>query len=805
MASALLCTRAMPLPLLSSSLLALLIFVASPAAAGLGRWTPVGPEGADTVSSLAIDPLTPTTLYAWADGAGIFKSTDGGATWQSKSRGLEGSPYASHILVDPQNPSILYASHLNSKSIDGGETWFRNAPLVGSLGPSALDPQNPSTVYAVETYYGAFKSTDGGASWQQIALDIGIVASVVVDPHSSATLYAFIEEGGVFKSTDGGATWTAIDDALPARSIAMLAFDPVTPGTIYLAAFPEYDRDFNRLADGGVFKSTDGGTTWTTGVQLNNGGVAKVVVNPQDTAIVYALTYPLGVFQSTDGGTTWSERGPLPEDMRVAGAFLIDPLTPTTLYLATDLGILKSVDAGATWNAINAGLTQIEVTALGVTSDETPTIYVGTARKGLFTSPDRGATWRAVDDFGPVVPYWGISIDAVAVDPLTPSTVYALVDGGNPRGPVRSIDDGASWAIYPFDPFGRSEYCVQTLAVDPLDPGIVYAGRSFGGVCEGGVLRSVDGEPWTPTGAPAIRVTALAVDPIDPGTLYIGGDYRGGFYWSTDGGGSWTESPDLPFATVAAIAVDPLHPGVVHAAVDEGIRTSTDGGRHWGPVSLPYSRVSAILIDPRDSDVVYAGAWSGVYRSVDRGATWARLGDGLVDATVGALALDPENPSELYAGTRGSSAYRIDLGAACTASAECDDGDACTADACEASATDGARRCVQRPLSGLDGVSCGFDVAGAGGPCASERMHARFERVLARGHARLARAAADGSSARTIRALTAAAQMAYRAGDLADAATRRGRIGTTCGATLVDAFQAAASRALRHAHQLRSN
>jgi len=786
----------------SSSVLLFLIVVAAPAAADHVRWTPIGPEGVDVVYSLAIDPRTPSTLYAGTSSAGIFKSTDGGATWQPKSRGLEGYPIVHHLLVDPQNPSTLYTSLANSKSTDGGETWFRNAPLVGSVGPSAIDPKNPSTIYAVETYFGAFKSSDGGASWQQIATDIGIVASVVVDPHGSDVLYAFIEEGGVFKSTDGGTTWSAIDDTLPARSIAMLAFDPVTPGTIYIAAFPEYDRDWNRLADGGIFKSTDGGTTWTSGVQLNAGGVGKLVVDPLDPATLYAVTYPLGLFRSTDGGATWSARGPLHDDIRAVTAFLIDPQTPTTLYLATDVGIFKSVDAGATWNAINAGITQLDVREVGVTSGETPTVYVGTARKGMFTSTDRGTSWSPANDgFGPLVGYWGISIEALAVDPWTPSTALAVVNGGNPSGPFQTTDGGSSWTVYPFDPFGRSMFCVTTIAVDPLDPRVVYAGRSLGGVCEGGVLRSVDGGPWTLTGAPAIRVASLAVDPIAPGTLYIGGDNHGGFYVSTDGGVSWTESTGLHLATVTAIAVDPLHRGVVHAATDEGIRTSTDGGRHWNPPALGLSESPVIVIDPRDSDVLYAGVF-GVWRSADRGATWTALDEGLVHRDVQALALDPENPSELYAGTAGSGAFRIDLGAACRADAECDDGNACTADACEVSATTGVQRCVQRPLRGLDGVSCGFDVSLAAGPCASEKMRARFERLLARGHARLERAAARDVPARTVRALRAASSVADRALGLADIASQRGRISLACRMTLLDAFQEAESRALRHAHRL---
>ncbi len=781
----------------------MLLCLASPAAAELGRWTPIGPEAPGVVLTIAIDPHSPTTLYAGTQESGVFKSTDGGASWQPKSLGLEGFPSIHHLLVDPQNPSTLYTSHRNSKSVDGGETWFQNPPFAGGSGPTAIDPQTPSTVYAAPTYFGAFKSSNGGATWQEIALDLGIVDAIVVDPQSSAVVYAFVQEGGLFKSVDGAATWNAINAGLTSPAIAALAIDAGAPATMYVAALSEYDDDGNRLTVGGVFKTTDGGTTWNpSGTGLENRSVTRLVVHPQETATLYAFTYPLSVFRSTDAGASWSACGALPDVIRTVSTLVVDPVTPATLYLGTDQGVVKSVDAGATWTAANAGFTQLHVTAIDVAASDPPAVYAGTYRDGVFKSTDRGASWSAVNTGLAPAGIFGVQIDALAVDPLTPSRLYALIQASR-YGPFQSTDAGASWAGFPFDPFGGSLYCVATLAVDPLDPGIVYAGMRRGGVCAGGVLRSVDGGPWTPTAAPPIRIAALALDPITPGTLYIGSDDYQGFHKSTDGGASWTTATELAHDAVTAIAVDPLHAGVVHVATEDGIRTSTDGGAQWSPVSLPFYQLPVLLIDPRNSDVLYA-AGAGVQRSIDGGATWVPLYDGLVDLSVETLALDPGNPSELYAGTRGSSAYRIDLGASCTVDAECDDHDPCTVDACEASPSDVAHRCVQRPRTGLDGVTCAFSVRLADGQCAGERTLARYARVLTRGHARLTRATASASSARVARLLTAAADMSRRGTGVAEQALRRGRLGADCGAVVLDVLAAAESRARRHASRLRA-
>ena len=235
---------------------------ATVADAEAGVWKSVGPYGGP-VNAIAIDPSTPTTLYAGMS-AGVFKSIDSGATWAAANTGLTFK--ISALAINPTTPAILYAGAGGGvfKSTDAGGTWAKASAGLNNedVLVLAINPTTPSTLYAGTYARGVFKSTDSGATWTAVNTGItpyyGSIYSTTlgIDPKTPSTLYVGTSVNGVFKSTDAGATWTAANTGITADNGTIfptaLAIDPATPSTIYAATSIH-----------GIFKSTDSGATWS--------------------------------------------------------------------------------------------------------------------------------------------------------------------------------------------------------------------------------------------------------------------------------------------------------------------------------------------------------------------------------------------------------------------------------------------------------------------------------------------------------------------------------------------------------------
>ena len=293
-------------------------------------WISHGLEG-ETIYSLAIDPVMPTTLYAGVYGGGVFKTTDSGWNWYRANTGLS-SVVIMSLAIDPKTPTTLYAGTGNRgvfKSTDGGATWkITNIGLKnGTVEALVIDPTTPTILYAGTSGGGLFKSVDGGSNWSaaNAGMTNAYVSALVIDPTRPTTLYAGTLDG-VFKSIDGGATWSAANTGLTGIHVVALAIDPTTLTTIYAGADDSCC----------VFKSTDGGANWSasdTGLDWST-GVLALAIDPKTPTTLYAGTFNLGVFKSTDGGGDWSM---LRNGMsaNVVNALVIDPKTPTTLYAGT--------------------------------------------------------------------------------------------------------------------------------------------------------------------------------------------------------------------------------------------------------------------------------------------------------------------------------------------------------------------------------------------------------------------------------------------------------------------------------------
>jgi photosystem II stability/assembly factor-like uncharacterized protein len=574
------------------------------------------------ILALAIDPQYPNTLYAGTQFNGVFKSTDWGASWTAINFGLPTDPTAQRLVgvtalvIDPRNTSTVFAwvgGNGVFKSTDGGASWSAASSGLPAqpfgLSFLAIDPQAPSTLYAGKSGIGVFKSTDGGATWNSVNSGLpnnfNGASFLAIDPETPGTVYA-ATGGGVFKTADGGASWSAASSGLPMIApshVAVLAVDPQNPGTIYAGTNDGGTSNGTGHFGDGVFKSTDGGASWSasnSGLTLTS--VNALVIAPQNSSTLYAaLAGATGeVFKSTDGGASWStvSSGLM---LTSVAALAVDPQNPGTLYAGGDGGVFKTTDAGASWSAANSGLPTVGIAAdgsdlvagvnlLAIDPQDTSTLYAGTV--GLFKSTDGGASWSAANSGLPIGPGEPYALGVLAVDPQNPSTLYAGTNANFPHhasgGVFESTDGGASWveADYGLPPFPSGFYVgARSLAIDLRNPDTVYAGLNFLGI-------------------------------------------YGGVFKSTDGRASWTEA-------------------------DSGLPTGP-----WG-----VSAVDSLLIDPQNPSTVYVGVnGAGVFKTTDAGGSWTAVNFGLTTLSVNVFAIDPQNTNTVYAGTNGGGVFAITFG-----------------------------------------------------------------------------------------------------------------------------------------------
>ena len=307
----------------------------SAVSAGDNVWTTNGPTG-QRILALAIDPAQPGTLYAGTYGGGVFKSTDSGGTWAAVNAGLTNS-YVYALVIDPVSSATLYAGTHGGgvfKSTDSGGTWA--AVNSGLANPSvfalAIDPTTSATLYAGTFDRGVFKSIDSGGTWAAVSMGLGspYVEALAIDPSTPTTLYAGTLGPQVYKSTDAGARWAGTgagpNDYWGYGSVFALAIDPVTPTTLY--AGTHY----------GLFKSTDGGGSWTAIITDLTTIVLSLAIDPVNPGTLYAGTNGRGVFRSTNAGGTWSPFNAGLGDSTVS-ALVVDPSTPSHIYAGTSSSV----------------------------------------------------------------------------------------------------------------------------------------------------------------------------------------------------------------------------------------------------------------------------------------------------------------------------------------------------------------------------------------------------------------------------------------------------------------------------------
>jgi photosystem II stability/assembly factor-like uncharacterized protein len=421
------------------------------------------------VRSLSIDPAAPATIYGSyvVDGGwGMIKTTDRGQTWREINAGLPAGHFnGSRILIDPQAPSTLFAGYVDIttgvggvvKSVDSGETWAvtNEGRTMIDITVLAVDPGQPATVYAAAGTDGLFKSADNGANWTKLVdpWPGQYIPLLVIDSLHTNTLYAFAErtngcwnfDDNLFKSIDGGSSWNAVGprgDGCDFYPPSYVAIDPIDPFTLYMGGGGD-------SFDAASVKTSDGGASWRYFSPPTNLRPNTLVIDRTNPSTLYEASMA-GVFKSLDGGLTWTETALSASVSTLA----LDPTNSNVLYATAQrslpgtsdfIGLFKTTDGGATWGVVNNGLSELietnsPTTAFVIDSANPRILYLGTLGYGVFKSTDSGASWNQFNN--------GLSnfdIRVLTLSPGTPSTLYAGTRNGVFAVPVpadSSDDDG---------------------------------------------------------------------------------------------------------------------------------------------------------------------------------------------------------------------------------------------------------------------------------------------------------------------------------------------------------------------------
>ena len=331
-----------------------------------------------------------------------------------------------------------------------------------------------------------------------------------------------------------------------------------------------------------------------------------------------------------------------------------DSAYPITPSLINPGGVFRSVNGGLSWSAANDGLQSIQVLSLAIDPTNPTRVYAGTAR-GIARSTDGGVTWDTaisvepmarVRNLGPSIAIG--SVQSIAVDPLQPTIIYASTS----QGVFKSADSGASWSLKATN---LNTLSSRSLAVDPILPTTIYVGG------DAGVYRSTNGATnWLSanSGLGNLSVRALAIDPATPSTVYAA--TAGGVYRTTNLGTNWlSANSGLGNLSAQALAINPLTPTTLYVGTAAGVFSSTNAGVNWISVSagLTTSNVTALAFNPAMPTTLYAGTTNGLFKSTDSGATWTAHSEGLAVTRILSLAVNWQSPEMIHAGTSGKSFF----------------------------------------------------------------------------------------------------------------------------------------------------
>ena len=703
--------RPRPLTPIAGTLLALALLGAPAPADGraqpvddawldLLEWRSIGPTRGGRVLGVAGHPTDDLVFYQGVAGGGVWKTADGGANWRNVSDGYFGTGSVGAVEVSRSHPGTVYvgmgeacirgnASHGDGvyRSDDGGASW-RHLGLAETLQIARVrvHPEDPDIAWvaALGDAWGAseargvYRTRDGGASWEKVLYrdeNSGAI-DLVLDPANPDILYASLLElrrfpwgfrsagpgTGLFKSTDGGDTWTELTDnpGLPSG----------LKGRIGIAVSPRNSSRLWAIVDAargakGIFRSDDAGETWT---RVNEDAnllqrpwyYHHIVADPGDENTVFVLNVFL--WKSADGGETFERVfTPHPDHHDL----WIDPANPRRMVNGSDGGASVSFDGGLSWSSL---LNQSTAQLYHVTADhQTPyRLYASQQDNTSISVPVRSDFGRiSIEDWYTV---GGGEDGYIAVNTEDPNIVYAgdhhwvyRYDHRNRQ--VRDISPNPEthygWGSADINYRFWWTYPVMT---SPHDPDILYVTSQH-------VHRTTDeGHSWE-----VISPDLTRADPrtLEPTPAYE--DEETGEYW-----GPITREAYGPewYATIFAFAESPLEPGLLWAGSDDGyLHVSRDGGANWEDVTIPdlpeFALISMLEPSPHDPATAYVAATRYklsdhapyLYRTTDYGETWTRIVAGIPDNDfTRVIREDPGRAGLLYAGTERTVHVSFDAG-----------------------------------------------------------------------------------------------------------------------------------------------
>jgi photosystem II stability/assembly factor-like uncharacterized protein len=676
------------------------------------QWRMIGPFRGGKVNAVAGIPGNPAVYYFGADGGGVWKTTDGGTVWKPIFD-KEAVAAIGALALAPSNPNIIYVgtgvnsvsldlAHGNGvyKSTDGGGSW-EHLGLEDSrhIGRILIDPHNPDIVLVAAMGHtagpneerGVFRTTDGGRTWKKVLYRDNVTAAVDLcfEPSNPRVVYAtlwhgvrkpgqrgtsFGPGGGLYKSLDEGSSWTQISGhGLPTGEWGRSGV-AVAPGMhgrrVYLILE-------GKEKDGGLYRSDDAGENWhrTTDDERIKGTwyMGEVFVDPQDPDVVYV---PLtSLYRSSDGGQNFTaiKGAPGGDDYHT---MWIDPTNSKRIILGVDQGATISVDGGESWSSWYNQPTG-EFYRLSTDHEFPYWVYGPQQDSGTAGIASRGNNGQITErDWYPVGP--GESGYTIP-DPIDADVVYNAGPGGSvvrlskATGQVRDI----SPAAIPLGSKYRFNWTIP-MAFSPQDPHSLFLGTQY-------LLKSTDGgTSWKETSGDLTRTkvdekeprqilgTILTIAPsiVKEGLIWVGTN-DGNIELTKDGGGTWENVTPLdvsPWSTVSIIEASHFDAGTAYAAVNRNalddwkphIFRTQDFGKSWQETVNGIREndiVRTVREDPVKKGLLYVGSAHGVYVSFDEGEHWRSLRLNMPAVAIHDLAVEQD---DLVAATYGRSFWILD-------------------------------------------------------------------------------------------------------------------------------------------------
>lgn len=672
------------------------------------RWRNIGPanQGGRIVDIEASEKDFTRVFLATGSG-GVWKSDNAGNSWEPIFDKYATASIGDIALFQP-NPEIIWvgtgeANNRNSvswgngvyKSVDGGKT-FQHLGLEQTMQIARIitHPSDPNLAYvgAIGNLWGKserglFKTTDGGKTWAKLVKGLpenqeSGCTDLVMDPSNPNILYAAFyerirlphtfrsggEDGGIFKSTDGGKSWSKLTTGLPSGPTGRIGLSIYRKNPKILMAIVEAKSSKNlNIPGSGVYRSEDAGKTWRYVNTYNNRPFyySQIRINPLNDQRVYVLTTPFMV--SEDGGKTFSDGS---ADQEVHGdyhAMWLDPNQSDRYYLGADKGASLTHDHGRHFFLFD-NLAIGQFYRIGADMREPYTVYGGLQDNGFFSTASFSRDARGILNDANYKVHWGDGQYAIA-DPTDWRTVYTSMENGS---------------IFRHDPVTRKLLRISPtpMTITNYEAAIPEKERTSSNLFR---------YNWS---AP------LTMSPHDPKTLYFGGNY---LFKSEDQGRTWRIiSPDLStrnpekivqgksggitpdntgaetHCTIYTIAPSPVNHTVIWAGTDDGnVQITRNGGGNWENVgtnvpSIPkgiwVACIEASHYEAGTAYVVYDGHWNNVFspfifKTMDFGKTWTNIGMSLPsNEVVRVIREDPKNPNLLFIGTETGIWYSLNAG-----------------------------------------------------------------------------------------------------------------------------------------------